>query len=70
MKSTAMMRSVRMASGRCRNNVQAPSTDVSSEYVVFGNPTPTFLTDGIALNNYETAPLDPIWEALEKKLML
>lgn len=66
MKSTAMMRSVRMASGRCRNNVQAPSTDVSSDYVVFGQTPPTVFTDGNALN----APLDPIWEALEKKLML
>lgn len=70
MKSTAMMRSVRMASGRCRNNAQAPSTDVSNEYVVFGETTPTVLIDGVVLNDYETAPLDPIWEALEKKLML
>ncbi|CAH2099396.1 unnamed protein product [Euphydryas editha] len=70
MKSTAMMRSVRMASGRCRNNAQVPSIDIASEYVVFGETTPTVLTDGAVYNNYETAPLDPIWEALEKKLML
>lgn len=66
MKSTAMMHSVRMASGRYRNNVQAPSTDVSREYVVFGYTPPTVFEDCFVLN----APLDPIWEALEKKLML
>lgn len=60
------MRSVRMASGRRRGFVSAPSSDARTEYVVFGETTPSALTDGADYNNYE---LDPLWEALERKLM-
>ncbi|CAG9576319.1 unnamed protein product [Danaus chrysippus] len=66
LKSAAMMRSVRMASGRRRGLVPAPSSDARPEYVVFGETTPSALTDGADYNNYE---LDPLWEALERKLM-
>ncbi|CAH0723023.1 unnamed protein product, partial [Brenthis ino] len=63
MKSAAMMRSVRLASGRRR----AAAAD-AHDYVVFGETTPTVLTDGVVYDQRDT--LDPIWEALEKKLML
>ncbi|XP_072935513.1 uncharacterized protein [Epargyreus clarus] len=65
-KSAAMMRSLRMTSGRRR---QAPSSD-TQEYVMFGDRTPSVIADGNMYNKYESLPLDPIWAALEQKLML
>ncbi|XP_039745261.1 uncharacterized protein LOC120623353 isoform X1 [Pararge aegeria] len=62
-KSNAMMQSV-----RARRTWQTPSSDIASEYVVMGEATPSVITDGAYFNSYE--PLDPIWEALAKKLML
>ncbi|XP_063378153.1 uncharacterized protein LOC134665210 isoform X2 [Cydia fagiglandana] len=59
-KSTAMMRSVRLASGRRRGPVEP-----AGDYVMFGDTTPTFLRD------YRScAPLDPVWADLEQKLTL
>ena len=71
MKSTAMMRSVRMASGRRRPNSLTPSTNPSEQYMVFGETTPSVISDTNVYNTYAlTSPLDPLWAALEKKLML
>lgn len=66
-QSAAMMKSVRMASGRRRNFI-VPPTDVDDEYIRFGEKSPIFTPD-VAEYNFESAPLDPIWEALKKKLM-
>ncbi|XP_047988573.1 uncharacterized protein LOC125228159 isoform X1 [Leguminivora glycinivorella] len=58
MKSTAMMHSVRLASGRRRGQAEG-------DYVMFGDTSPSFLLD------YRScAPLDPVWADLEKKLTL
>ncbi|XP_061712320.1 protein nanos-like isoform X2 [Cydia pomonella] len=59
-KSTAMMRSVRLASGRRRGQMEP-----AGDYVMFGETTPSFLRD------YRScAPLDPVWAELEQKLTL
>ncbi|XP_063360020.1 uncharacterized protein LOC134649231 isoform X2 [Cydia amplana] len=59
-KSTAMMRSVRLASGRRRGPAEP-----SGDYVMFGDTTPSVLRD------YRScAPLDPAWADLEQKLTL
>ncbi|CAK1600464.1 unnamed protein product [Parnassius mnemosyne] len=69
-KSAAMMRSIRSASGRRRAQQLTPSNSASEYYVRFGETTPSVIQDGNIYNKYEHAPLDPIWAALEKKLML
>lgn len=69
-KSTAMMRSVRMASGRRRYPV-TPSMNQDDHYVVFGEPTSSAIIDSNDYNSYfVTPPLDPSWAALEQKLSL
>ncbi|XP_038208970.1 uncharacterized protein LOC119830147 [Zerene cesonia] len=65
-KSAAMMQSVRLASGRRRNKL--PSDESAGDYVVFGEFSQNLLRDGGFCNPYES-PLDPMWAALEKKLM-
>ncbi|XP_075979820.1 uncharacterized protein LOC142978997 isoform X2 [Anticarsia gemmatalis] len=71
MKSAAMMRSVRMASGRRRNNTLAPPAALADNYVMFGDTTPSVVSDNNVYNSYTiTSPLDPLWAALEQKLML
>ncbi|KAH9635251.1 hypothetical protein HF086_014464 [Spodoptera exigua] len=71
MKSTAMMRSVRMASGRRRNNTVAPSVADTDNYMVFGEATPSVISDTDTYKSFaQSSPLDPLWAALEKKLML
>ncbi|XP_073943963.1 uncharacterized protein [Choristoneura fumiferana] len=58
-KSSAMMRSVRLASGRRRADALAHEPD----YFMFGDTTPSVLRD---LGH--CAPLDPLWADLEQKL--
>ncbi|XP_035430686.2 uncharacterized protein LOC118263036 [Spodoptera frugiperda] len=71
MKSTAMMRSVRMASGRRRNNTVATSVAAADNYMMFGEATPTLISDTDTYKTFvQSSPLDPLWAALEKKLML
>ncbi|XP_045510479.1 uncharacterized protein LOC123705629 [Colias croceus] len=65
-KSAAMMQSLRLASSRRRNKL--PSDDNAGDYVVFGEFSQNLLRDGALCNPYEF-PLDPMWAALEKKLM-
>ncbi|KAI5638601.1 nanos RNA binding domain-containing protein [Phthorimaea operculella] len=65
-KSAAMMRSVRLSSGRRR----APSPARVENYVVFGETPATVLADGDAYSGAQGAPLDPQWAQLEQKLML
>ncbi|KAL0895239.1 hypothetical protein ABMA27_011393 [Loxostege sticticalis] len=65
-KSAAMMRSVRLASGRRRVQPPAPAAD----YVVY-DPAPYALQHSDLYAQYgDAAPLDPVWAALEQKLML
>ncbi|KAG6442973.1 uncharacterized protein LOC115455612 isoform X2 [Manduca sexta] len=82
-KSTAMMRSVRMASGRRRLRNIAPCAITTDNYLI-PNKTPSIPSTGnfmrfdttpsIAqsgnLYNVSQVPLDPLWAALEQKLML
>ncbi|XP_059055989.1 uncharacterized protein LOC131849864 isoform X2 [Achroia grisella] len=58
MKSAAMMRSVRMASGRIRS---APAPVTATRHVTYVPETP---------QEAYGAPLAPLWAALEQKLML
>ncbi|XP_049887857.1 nanos homolog 1-like isoform X2 [Pectinophora gossypiella] len=69
MKSAAMMRSVRMASGRRRNAPLALSIGGVENYVYFGETPASVIQDTTAFAG-ERAPLDPLWAALEQKLML
>ncbi|KAJ0181495.1 hypothetical protein K1T71_003580 [Dendrolimus kikuchii] len=62
-KSTAIMKSVRMASGRRRSQ----AAERAKDYVIFGEPTPSVVQDSIV---YSTMPLDPMWAALEQKLSM
>lgn len=64
-KSAAMMRSVRMASGRRRYAPHA--TGGAPDYVVYEQMSPSAAFDSCS---YGQAPLDPLWAALEKKLLL
>nr|XP_021192303.2 uncharacterized protein LOC110377666 isoform X1 [Helicoverpa armigera] len=65
MKSAAMMRSVRMASGRRRGAAS------QADYVMFGDATPSCLSDNQVYSTFaQTAPLDPLWAALEQKLSI
>lgn len=66
-QSAGMMRSVRMASGRRRHSL-APSDAEISDYVMFGEPTPSVVNDNNVYNSYEE--LDPLWAKLEQKLSL
>lgn len=70
MKSAAMMRSVRMASERRRNGSLATSVNDTDNYVMFGETTPSVISDINTYTAYAMAPLDPLWAALEQKLML
>ncbi|KAJ2944061.1 hypothetical protein O0L34_g8399 [Tuta absoluta] len=65
-KSAAMMRSVRLSSGRRR----APSPARRENYVVFGETPAAVLADGDACAAAQRAPLAPLWAQLEQKLML
>ncbi|XP_060810598.1 uncharacterized protein LOC106140630 [Amyelois transitella] len=62
-KSAAMMRSVRLASGRRR---ASPAT----ELLRFGAPSQAVLEDNKTYASFLDTPLDPLWAALEQKLML
>lgn len=68
MKSAAMMRSVRMASGRRR--LQATSVDSAGHYVTFGETPASVLQDNAICGQRLETPLDPLWAELEAKLML
>ncbi|XP_022828741.1 uncharacterized protein LOC111358074 isoform X2 [Spodoptera litura] len=71
MKSTAMMRSVRMASGRRRNSTVASPVSATDNYMMFGEATPSLISDTDTYKSFAlNSPLDPRWAALEKKLML
>lgn len=64
------MRSIRTVSGRRRNSSLAPSVNPAENYVVFGETTPSVISDNNVYNSYAVTPLDPLWAALEQKLML
>lgn len=66
-KSAAMMRSVRSASSRRR---QAALLPAGPEYVTFGERPPSAARDTRLYTAFDSAPLDPLWAALEQKLML
>ncbi|XP_063531593.1 uncharacterized protein LOC134742396 isoform X2 [Cydia strobilella] len=70
-KSTAMMRSVRLSSGRRRGQVEV---EPSGDYVMFGDTTPAFLRDYRSCAPCAPLPpspwLDPVWADLELKLTL
>ncbi|XP_041973814.1 uncharacterized protein LOC121729385 isoform X3 [Aricia agestis] len=65
-QSTAIMHSVRMASGKRR---QPAPFDLIDDYMVL-RPTPPQVPQEPNSVPQNYAPLDPIWEALERKLML
>ncbi|XP_063836591.1 protein nanos-like [Ostrinia nubilalis] len=67
-KSAAMMRSVRLASGRRR----APAPPAPrADYVIYGENEPYAIQDSNLYSQYgDAAPLDPKWAALEQKLLL
>lgn len=67
------MRSVRMASGRRRGGAGGAGAGDDYEYVTFGAapapaPAPARAPAYSSLGG--DAPLDPLWAALEQKLML
>ncbi|KAJ8733600.1 hypothetical protein PYW07_014151 [Mythimna separata] len=72
MKSTAMMRSVRMASGRRRTSSLAAPPSAADHYMGYADKAaPSVVTDTNMYNTYSLAsPLDPLWAALEQKLLL
>ncbi|KAJ8735153.1 hypothetical protein PYW08_014403 [Mythimna loreyi] len=72
MKSTAMLRSVRLASGRRRASSLAPPVSAAEHCPAFGDKSaPSVGTDTNMYNPYSvSSPLDPLWAALEQKLLL
>ncbi|CAB3220023.1 unnamed protein product [Arctia plantaginis] len=71
-KSAAMLRSVRLASGRRRaaGSVAPPAPSSTAHYLVFGEPTPNDVIENNSYNSYAlSSPLDPLWAALEQKLL-
>ncbi|KAG7304609.1 hypothetical protein JYU34_011589 [Plutella xylostella] len=66
-QSAAMMRSVRMASGRKRtNSTTAPSSALPSNDYNFEPATPSAENHNYV--DWSNQPLDPVWAALEQKL--
>ncbi|XP_068628970.1 uncharacterized protein [Battus philenor] len=64
-KSSAVMKSIRNASGRRRNQrALNRKDDLQSEL-----PTPSVVREVNYVNSFNYTPLDPSWAALEKKLM-